>query len=412
VVDKRSSYALDVALDAHAKFGWASGSASFRIQMSQEYRTSARSLAVILTKAVHTDKQFLRNPLWSDAAIKLFKSKGGPAKFVQRYGDYFVRAVHLGDLFTAVYTLNFSSIEQKDSFFASFDGSYAGSSGGASFNQKIVRDASVQSVSVQGLCSGVKLSPHLFYEALGPDQRSRNVSASDKLADELLQYFDEFEKHVAGDGVPASLYFDLLSVYDCDNAPDHPRIDLSEFNDVLDIAAKYDDAIYSRIAVLDYILAYALAWNPSASPAKIAPLRNKLASQAARLESETKKISNLSVKKPKLPIKEADIPDLPRNWVARHLQAIRGGSYRETAINQVGKKMYERKMSIPDIEPDMPLGIHFKMHCETADFHDGVGVELEVVAYSQSTGRTVVHQDHIYGGAPRDFEDYKYMTPA
>src|SRR5262249_16478343 len=84
LVDDRSSSGEEISLSANAKFGFCGGGASFRASMSQSFRKSQRSLVVILTKAVQTEKQFLRNPLWAREPLDLI-SRDKEA-FIQQYG--------------------------------------------------------------------------------------------------------------------------------------------------------------------------------------------------------------------------------------------------------------------------------------------------------------------------------------
>jgi hypothetical protein len=395
LVDDRSSYSREVALSAQAKFGYAGGSASLRIEMAEQYHTSARSLVVILTKSLLTSQQFLRDPEWRIEAVQTYLHN--PIDFFLRYGDLFVRKVHIGGLCSILYKLDFSSIEDIPDFKANFNASYGNSSGGADLHQRIVKIATHTSISVQGICSGVRQTPALFYEAQGPDQQSRVVTAQDKLADQLIAYFDGFDTRVREDGVAASIYFETDDVFECAGTPTN-KVSLADFDRSLEDAA--DDLIYERIAQLDYISNYAFRWNPSATKEVVGNLRNSLTQLSGKLDTDVFEIATLKRKSPELSFKQQDIPTLPDNWVARKLRPDEGATIQVApAINNVGRGQYLHEYPVPVIQSGMPVGVDFSMHFETADGNNGVGVELIVDVRLVGGNQTqIIYSDHIYGG--------------
>lgn len=397
LVDDRSSYSREVAFNAQAKFGYASGSASVRIEMAQQYHTSARSLVVIMNKSVHLGKQFIRDPVWRPEAVQTYSQS--PINFLLRYGDRFVRSVHIGGLCSIIYTLTFSSIEDISDFKASFDATYGSSSGGADFHQRIVKTATHASILIQGICSGVSQTPELFYQAQGFDQQSRPVAAQDKLADQIIDYFNGFETHVQHDGVAASLYLETDDVFECVNAPTS-RVSLADFDRSLEEAARLDDLIDERIAQLDYISTYAFRWNPTATKDRVGDLRNSLTQLSATLEKDVFGIAQLQRKSPDLSFKKQDIPSLPDNWVARKLRPDAGAAiYVSHAINNVGPGHFSHEYPAPVIQSGMPMEVDFGMHFETADGNDGVGVELVIDVRLVGGNETqIIYGDHIYGG--------------
>ncbi|MGR9293645.1 hypothetical protein ACU8OS_35355 (plasmid) [Rhizobium leguminosarum] len=380
LVDSRSTYASELALSANAKFGFASGSASLRIEMSQSFRSNSRSLFVILTKDVHTELQFIRKPLWTKSARDHFaRSKGEYKKnFLLRYGDRFAQRLMIGGTFRLIYRLGFDSFEDASDFSARFEARYGNSSGAVDFHRRIVRAGVTSSISVQGLCSGVKKSPNLFYQDRGEEQKSRDLSVSDKLVDELLKYHNEFEGHVRDDKVESTIFFEMNDAYIADNAPDY-RIDLVDYNFALRDAAEMDDVIDTRLAQLEYIRDVAYVWNRSATKDEIDKRITALSTLARKLEREVYDIAHITDKRPLLSFGLGDIPELPRSWVARRLRPARG-YYTDIpyALNQLGPSTFTHTSNVPELEPEMPMGFSFNMHKETADRSDGVDVRLSV----------------------------------
>jgi hypothetical protein len=142
---------------------------------------------------------------------------------------------------------------------------FGGATGGADFHQKILQTATKASIFVEGICSGVKKTPDLFYEEEGVDQHSRKVDVHDKLADALMKYFDNFETHVQQDGVPVPILFETFPSYECVNAPQEPRIDLSEFDSALTDAEQLDDELDHLLSKVNYMDEFAQKWNPPAT---------------------------------------------------------------------------------------------------------------------------------------------------
>jgi hypothetical protein len=70
--------------------------------------------------------------------------------------------VQLGGLLSIIYILDFSDTEQASEFQLSFDAKVGNATGGADFHQKILQTATKASISVYGICSGVKKAPPFF----------------------------------------------------------------------------------------------------------------------------------------------------------------------------------------------------------------------------------------------------------
>jgi hypothetical protein len=352
LVDDRSSFAEMMAADINAKFGFSGGGASFRASMSHSFRKSERSLVLILNRLVKTQKQFLRDPHWRQEAIGQIKNSEA---FIQRYGDFFVKTVHLGGLVSLVYTLNFSDMEEASKFEASFDAKFGGSGGGADFQQNMLRTATATSIFVEGICSGVLKSPNIFTHEQGIDKGSGKIDAHDKLADALIRYFDDFDTRVQADGVPIAVYLETDSSYTCANAPSKPRIDLSDFKHALEDAAALDNEIDDRLSKANYMNDVAHLWN-LAPLEKIADMREKLGKLQRELRKAADDIAHHKPQKPQLPFSKGAIPGWPDSWVPRKLRPVEGYPFSGRDVI-VGDGTFQRSIAIPRLSVGAPLKI-------------------------------------------------------
>lgn len=362
IVDTRTSFAKYLDFDAKAKFGFSGGDASFRTSFSESYRTSARQLSVILTKNVMLKEQSLNDPHWRPEAIQLIKKDKDA--FIGRYGDYFVRKLWTGGLLSLIYRLEFSDMEQASDFSMSFDTKFGGSSGAASFHQKLLQTATRASISIQGICSGVKKTPDVFYVSQGVDRSTGQIDINDRLLDSLLHYYNEFESRVEEDGVAVLTSFVAEPNFNAVNAPDKPRIDLSSYNDLLDDALSLDDHIDARLSKVEYLKDVAHSWN-TADPSIVAKIEDDLNELFGILKGATKKIASL--KQERLPFTEKVIPKIPDTWVLRKLRHADGYPYFRRAINNDNHKTFKDILKIPSLQIGMPLQVTLRGHIEASD---------------------------------------------
>jgi hypothetical protein len=116
-------------------------------------------------------------------------------------------------------------------------------------------------ISLQAIVTGVIHAPPVFVESTSLDKKTAKISASDKLADALIKYFDDFEEEVRKDKADVPLLFETDELSNAVNAPPG-TIDLSLVEEVIEESFELDDLIDERLATIDYMRDVAAAWNP------------------------------------------------------------------------------------------------------------------------------------------------------
>ena len=76
---------------------------------------------------------------------------------------------------TLVYYLQFQDIEARSEFSGHFHAHYGDAGGAADFTHRILTSGIDMSVEVQGIVSGVKSAPDIFFEVPGVDQQTAKV---------------------------------------------------------------------------------------------------------------------------------------------------------------------------------------------------------------------------------------------
>src|SRR5262249_19680594 len=194
--------------------------------------------------------------------------------------------------------------------------------GAADFTHRILTSGIDMSVEVQGIVSGVRSAPDIFFEEPGVDKHTATVAPQSRQADLLLQYFSEFEEHVRNDGVAVTM---LLEAEPVKNALNLTRnVDLTFENEAeeLDRARQLDDLIDDRLSLVDYMDETARRWNPSVTQPQIDALRSNLRAEAQQLASAARAIGE--VRRATLGIAERDVTPLPSNWHVRKLKPVVG----------------------------------------------------------------------------------------
>jgi hypothetical protein len=213
-------------------------------------------------------------------------------------------------------------------FRASAEGKYGRASAGASLHSELLKATSRTSISLQGIVSGVLNAPPVFVESTSVDKKTAKITASDRLADALIKFFDEFEEQFKqgneidkDKGTP--LLFETDELSNCVNAP-NGTVDLSPLEELIDEACELDDIIDERLCAIDYMRDFACQWNPQVDINQLGQDRDKLLQLSEKLQHSVETIGKLTSTNPPpvLPFSRKDIPETPSNWTLRKLRPV------------------------------------------------------------------------------------------
>lgn len=229
---------LGIGADASAGIGLFSASASF--DFSKKCKIQSSSLCVLVSAEERFAFQQIDSPQLTKAAATLMEN-GETTRFLDQFGEYFVRGVSTGGRFIGVVRIDTQSSQEKTKVDAALSGSY-----GLTMNAEA-------RLNLSNALRTANAKIDAFYMFDGGEVTTRLTSNDPvELVNQLYEAMDEWTSTVRAQ--PKG-YHVTLSPYVIALGPNPPNIaDFEAQRDVLIRCAKLRSSTLDKLNLIDYIL--------------------------------------------------------------------------------------------------------------------------------------------------------------
>lgn len=304
---------LSVSVEGKTKLFGVSGSLS--AQLSQTYKTSRKSLCLLLAKPVVTSTYAVN--VYQPRQTVVDDAKTLPiSNFISRWGDRFVRSVTFGGMLQLIYKFDFSSEDAMSDFKLALGISGTGGSLDVNVHERIVRTAQARAVQIIGFASGVKKAPNVFTSSTADKHTTPAYNANDKQVGILFEYFNKFERLVAQNGGGSPLMYELASMYSLEGFPGEPsNYDLGRIERLKRRGLEIKSQLELATVDLNYVANEGLKSNPTVTYDKVKMEREKIEAQEKLVKAELDYLPGLTRVPRKHLFDSLEPTRLPSDWV-------------------------------------------------------------------------------------------------